>query len=445
MSGSIGGHRINRGDVQPTLDDYIRKVLRPFPGFQDCAITGSYNAGTKKDHGDIDLVVYIDAKDIRKLKKDFKDHLDNLPDDITIPFASGKRKGDKAQLFGTIVTCGFPIHGTSDPVQIDNILVTTKKDATFQRSFLNLNAQKQALFQGLIRVLLQHENPAQIFNHFGLEELPDPGPGQEYEFVLSTSGLSLRLVNLTGGFKELSRTEVWRSNNWNDVEWLLKDYDMDADYEDIIPVVAKKITDSRSRKRIVGIMKSMIRVGPGEVGTPKGDAKEAGIRLVQQALQVENRMASLVNYITESKNNGYMEHLSAYLTESNDNSKFKKSKLKLGTVCYGGDNSDKPMIWVPKQYAQQICDLFDVPNVGDMFLFRDTYYKNQFKIVRGSNYTTGLRQKEFKIRSITKYYIDPIPEELLTSKNFLYDFEDTLKRFMEQQGDRYYERNWMDA
>lgn len=302
MSGSIGGHRINRGDVQPTLDDYIEKVLKPFPGFQDCAITGSYNAGTKKDHGDIDLVVYIDAKDLKALKKDFKAYLEKLPDDITVPFSMGKRQGDKAQLFGAIVTCGFPIHGTSDPVQIDNILVTTKNDATFQRSFLNLNAQKQALFQGLVRVLLQHENPSSIFRHFELTDLPDPTAGQEYEFVLSTSGLSLRLVNLTSDFKEISRTEMWRSNNWSDVEWLLKDYNMDDDYENIIPIVAKRIRDERSRKRIVGIMKSMIRVGPGEVGTPKGEAKEQGIRLAQQTLQVESRMEPLTTYLLEAIN-----------------------------------------------------------------------------------------------------------------------------------------------
>lgn len=303
MSGSIGGHRINRGDVQPTLNDYIEKVLKPFPGFQDCSITGSYNAGTKKDHGDIDLVVYIDAKDIKKLKKDFKSYLDNLPDDVTIPFNAGKRQGDKAQLFGAIVTCGFPIHGTSDPVQIDNILVTTRNDATFQRSFLNLNAQKQALFQGLVRVLLQHENPTGIFRHFDLTELPDPQSGQEYEFVLSTAGLSLRLVNLSSDFKEISHTEVWRSNNWDDVKWLLKDYDMDSEYEDIINIVAKRIKDERSRRRIVGIMKSMIRVGPGEVGTPKGDAKEAGIKLAQQTLNVPECMEPLSTYLLEAFNN----------------------------------------------------------------------------------------------------------------------------------------------
>lgn len=303
MSGSIGAYRINRRDVQPTLDDYITKVLKPFPGFQSCDITGSYNAGTKKDHGDIDLVVYIDAKDIKKLKKDFKSYLDSLPDDITIPFLAGKRQGDKAQLFGAIVTCGFPIHGTTDPVQIDNILVTTRNDAAFQRSFLNLSAQKQALFQGLVRVLLREvSNPVGIFAHFGLENLPDAGPGQEYEFVLSATGLSLRLVNLSDDLHEISRTEVWRSNNWGDVEWLLKDYDMNDDYEDVIQIVGRRIRNERSRRRIVGIMKSMIRVGPGEVGTPKGDAKVAGIRLAHQVLNVPECMEPLYTYLSEAFN-----------------------------------------------------------------------------------------------------------------------------------------------
>ena len=298
MSGSIGGKRIARGDVQPTLNDYIEKVLKPFPGYQDCAITGSYNAGTKKDHGDIDLIVYIEAKDIKKLKKDFKAYLDKLPDDVTIPFTFGKRMGDKSQLFGAIVTCGFPIHGTADPVQIDNILVTTKNDASFQRNFLNLNAQKQALFQGITRVVLLHQNQDEIFKHFEIENLPEPQGNQEYEFVLSPTGLSLRLVTLTGDFKELNRTEMWRSNNWSDVEWLLHDYYVD-EYEDALELVAKNIKDERSRKRIVGIMKSMIRVGPGEVGTPKGDAKEAGIKLAQQKLQVES-LTSLRDYLLES-------------------------------------------------------------------------------------------------------------------------------------------------
>lgn len=320
MSGSIGGYRINRSDVQPTLDKYVETVLKPYPGFRDCVITGSYNAGTKKDHGDIDLVVYIDSKDLKSLKKDFKKYLESLPDNVTVPFEIGKRKGDKAQLFGSIVTCGFPIVGTSHPVQIDNILVTTEKDATFQKSFLNLNAQKQALFQGLVRVVLQHSNPYSIFKHFDLE-LPEPVANQEYEFVLSTAGLSLRLVNLSSDFKELNRVEVWRSNDWGDVEWLLKDYDINADYEDILDTVSNKIKDDRSRRRIIGIMKSMIKVGPGEVGTPKGEAKEAGIRLAKEKLNV---------------NEGLKTYLQEALVKKNQRLK-KYDKLKPGDNLKDGD------------------------------------------------------------------------------------------------------------
>ena len=59
MSGSIGGKRIRREEVQPTLDRYIERVLSKMPGFVSAQITGSYNAGTRKDHGDIDLAVHI--------------------------------------------------------------------------------------------------------------------------------------------------------------------------------------------------------------------------------------------------------------------------------------------------------------------------------------------------------------------------------------------------
>lgn len=306
MSGSIGANRIPTKSVKPTVEDYINKVLSKFPGYKSCDTTGSYNVimklGQEKQggHGDIDLAVHIEHSDLKKLKKEFKSYCEKLPDDVTVPFRDGKRKGDKAQLFGAIVTVGFPIHGETDKyVQIDNILVTTEKDMTFQKSFLDMNAQKQALFQGLVRVLLQHEDKEPIWKHFGFEGLPEPKSDQEYEFVLSTAGLSLRLITLTSERKEdtKKRVEVWRSNDWNDVKWLMKNYDFDGEYEDELKIVAKRITDERSRSRIVGIIRSMIHVGPGEVGTPKGKAKEDGIRLAEEILNVKAEHFSLPFYI----------------------------------------------------------------------------------------------------------------------------------------------------
>ena len=306
MSGSIGANRIPTKSVKPTVEDYIDKVLSKFPGYKSCDTTGSYNVimklGQEKEggHGDIDLAVHIEHSDLKKLKKEFKSYCEKLPDDVTVPFRDGKRKGDKAQLFGAIVTVGFPIHGETDKyVQIDNILVTTEKDMTFQKSFLDMNAQKQALFQGLVRVLLQHEDKEPIWKHFGFEGLPEPKSDQEYEFVLSTAGLSLRLITLTAERKEdtKKRVEVWRSNDWNDVKWLMKNYDFDGEYEDELKIVAKRITDERSRSRIVGIIRSMIHVGPGEIGTPKGKAKEDGIRLAEEILNVKAEHFSLPFYI----------------------------------------------------------------------------------------------------------------------------------------------------
>ena len=71
MSGSIGGSRIKRAEVEPTLALYINKVLNGFPGFVSAQITGSYNAGTRTDHGDIDIAVHINGNDLKKVKKDF--------------------------------------------------------------------------------------------------------------------------------------------------------------------------------------------------------------------------------------------------------------------------------------------------------------------------------------------------------------------------------------
>lgn len=308
MSGSIGGSRIPTKSVKPTVDNYIKKVLKGFPGYKDCDTTGSYNVimklgqEKKEGHGDIDLAVHIEHNDVKKLKKEFMEYVKTLPDDIIVPFTWGKYKGDKVKLWGNIVTLGFPIAGDEDKyVQVDNILVTTAKDMRFQKSFLDMNAQKQALFQGLVRVLLQHENKEAIWKHFGFEGLPEPDKDQEYEFCLSTAGLSLRLITLTPERKEdtKKRVEVWRSTDWDDVEWLMRDYDFNGEYEDELDIVAKRITDERSRSRIVGIIKSMIQVGPGEVGTPKGDGKLAAQKLASEKLGVklEGLFISLKDYI----------------------------------------------------------------------------------------------------------------------------------------------------
>lgn len=277
MSGSIGADRIPRSAVQDTVDSYIKKVLSGFDGFRSAKITGSYNAGKKKDHGDIDLAVYIEGgdRDLRTVKKELLAYLQASPD--TLAFKAGRNKGKKSQMYGQVVTCQVPIVGFKGlSVQVDNIVVLSEKDQEYTQNFLDADAAKQGLLMGLVRTVLLEENPDTVFKRMGIKKLPELAPNQEFEFVLSGSGLSLRKVTLED-FKEVDREEVWRTNDWQDVVKLLKDYDLSQDFDHLLGQVKEKIQDARARRRIIGIMKSMINIGAGEKGTPKGDAKERAI------------------------------------------------------------------------------------------------------------------------------------------------------------------------
>ena len=327
-SGSIGGNRILRADVKPTVEKYEKEVLQKFPGYKKCEITGSYNAGTKKDHGDIDLCIWIDSKeDIKNVKKEFKKHVEDLPDELTPKFRSGKNQGKKAQLYGSIVTCQIPIVGKEDEfVQIDNIIVLTPEELNFQKSFLNLNAQSQTFDTAIVRVA-PDDKKEKAFKHYGIADLPRLDTNQEFEFVLSSAGLSLRKVTLTDERKQKAKEEIWRSVNWEDVTWLLDmilDFNSDGkEYEEMLDRAAEVFkNDERARKRICGVMKSMINIGPGEVGTPKGEAKEKGIKLAYDKLGVE---------MNENKiENNYFKPINKYLTESIDKyfSKQEIEKIK---------------------------------------------------------------------------------------------------------------------
>ena len=74
MSGSIGGSRIKRESVQSTFNNYVNEVLKGFPGFVKAEITGSYNAGIKNDHGDLDLVILVRGFDLKLVKKNFRNY-----------------------------------------------------------------------------------------------------------------------------------------------------------------------------------------------------------------------------------------------------------------------------------------------------------------------------------------------------------------------------------
>jgi len=288
MSGSIGANRIPRAAVETTLKSYIEKVLRKFPGFRSAKISGSYNTSVKPDHGDIDLVIHIegDEQDRKKLKQNFASYISSLPDDITVPFKSGRHVGKKAAGTGDIVIVQFPIEGYPDlNVQIDNMIVASEQESDYRKSFLDLPAEKQGLLVGLAKAILLEENPTEIFKRLGITDVPKLEKNQEFEFNLSNKGLTLRLVTLGDNFKELGRNEIWTSFDWSNILKLFQNYKLDGTWEDLLNDINSKLKNPRSRNRVKGVFNSLVVINAGEAGTPKGDNKLAAKTKVDNMLE----------------------------------------------------------------------------------------------------------------------------------------------------------------
>ena len=285
MSGSAGGNRIPKEVVEKTVQDYIDKVLSKFPGFKKAKVTGSYNAGTKQDFGDIDLIVQLDGTDKKIIKQDLAKYCATLPDSVIVPFKSDKYKGKKSLSSGELVTILYPIVGIPDQfVQIDNIVSISEEESTFKNTFLDYSAEVQGLLLGLAKVICLEEDPKSIFKRLGITNVPELEPNQEYEFNLSGVGLTLRIVTLDN-FKEIDRTDVWKSSDWSTVKKLFANYNIDTDFKILLKELASTLKNPRSKNRIKGIFKSMVSIKSGEVGTPKGDNKQIALNSVDSMLE----------------------------------------------------------------------------------------------------------------------------------------------------------------
>lgn len=285
MSGSAGGNRIPREAVQPTVDDYIKKVISKYPGFKSAKVTGSYNTSNKVDFGDIDLVVQIKGEDKKLIKQELAKFFSSLPDSVIVPFKSEKYSGKKFMNTGELVTILYPISGYPDQfVQIDNIISISEEESTFKNTFLDYPAEIQGLLLGLAKVICLEEDPKTIFKRLGITNIPELGPNQEYEFNLSSSGLTLRIVTLDN-FKEVDRTEAWKTSDWSKIKLLFQNYNIDSDFPTLLSDLSKKLINSRSKNRVKGIFKSMVSIKSGEVGTPKGDNKQKALDNVDKLLE----------------------------------------------------------------------------------------------------------------------------------------------------------------
>lgn len=307
MSGSIFGNRIKTIEVKPTVDSYINKVLKKFKTdkyeFIKCVPTGSYNRYMKENkvkqggHGDIDLIVYISINkeyknkiSIADIKKEFKLFLDSLSDDITVPFRDGNNKGKKSQLFGSIVTCGFPINKENnyykdEYVQIDNMIVLSENDYNFQSNFFNMSVQMQSTLQGIFRCILWE-------NYYKYKE----NNLEQVEYNFSYNKLTLRGVsyidNIDWKEDKSKRIILSENNDWNNVMKVLEcncpffiNYIKENNIIGLINAI-KEHYDSRSQKRIFGVINSMIRIGENEKNTEKGNEKEQFIEFVKNTFKI---------------------------------------------------------------------------------------------------------------------------------------------------------------
>jgi cytidyltransferase-like protein len=302
MSGSAGGNRITRESVANTVNNYVDRILKKFPAFKSAKISGSYNTSAKEDFGDIDLIVNLKATDKKNIKLELAKFLSSLPDDVIVPFKSEKYKGKKYLNTGEIVTILYPIEGQPDQyVQIDNIVSVSDDEAEFKKEFLDYPAEVQGLLLGLSKVICLEEDPKSIFARMGITNIPELEANQEYEFNLSSAGLTLRIVTLDN-FKEVDRTEVWKTSNWSNIKKLFTNYKIDGSFEELLNDIASKVKNPRSKNRIKGIFNSMVSIKSGEVGTLKGDNKQKSLDKVNNTLTETNLGRYLASLLLEQDN-----------------------------------------------------------------------------------------------------------------------------------------------
>ena len=276
MSGAAGGVTINKEDLKATIRDYRETVLKPLNLDTSYNITGIRRRPEKMVFGDIDIVLSFPQGEKKQLKKDFANHLAQIDKIPTMPH----KKNLKYFIHGSIVTTLYPIVGKEDQfVQIDNIIAASEDEGKFTHSMLDLPAQEQGLALGLAKAVFTELDVNQVNQLFKDLNIPQPvetpGEGEEYDFNLNTSELSLRIVPIgkNGG------REIWKSSKFNDIQILLNSLGVDIkkDKFDTIIQTVKGFKNRRSIDRLKGMFTRNIRVGNAEVGRDKGIAKQQSL------------------------------------------------------------------------------------------------------------------------------------------------------------------------
>ena len=289
MSGAAGGSRISKENLKATIRDYRENVLKPLDLDKSYSITGVRSRPEKDIYGDIDIVVSFPGGDKKELKQDlakFISQIDKIP---SLPH----KKNNKYFIHGNIVSILYPIIGKEgEYVQIDNIVAASKEEGKFAYNMLDLPAQEQTLAIGLAKTIFTELDEKQIeklFKELNVPTSDRPGEGEEYDFNLNPSELTLRIVPIG----EKDGREIWRSNKFEDVKKLTAalGVDIEKDKFDTIVSKVKKFKNRRSIDRLKGMFAKNIRVGDAEKEIEKGIKKQQAMDTVAA---LENKYSSLV-------------------------------------------------------------------------------------------------------------------------------------------------------
>ena len=289
MSGAAGGSRINKEDLKVTIRDYRDNILKPLGLDKSYSITGVRSRPEKSIFGDIDIVVSFPGGDKKELKQDLAKFLSQVDKIPAIPH----KKNNKYFIHGNIVSTLYPIIGKEGEfVQIDNIVTSSEEEGKFTYNMLDLPAQEQTLAIGLAKAIFTELDEKQIENLFKELNVPTnerPGEGEEYDFNLNPSELSLRIVPIG----QSNGREIWKSSKFEDVKKLTASLGINIEkdkFEDIVPKI-KKFKNRRSIDRLKGMFAKNIRVGDAEKGIEKGIKKQQAIDAVAA---LENKYNPLV-------------------------------------------------------------------------------------------------------------------------------------------------------
>lgn len=286
MSGAAGGSRIDRENLKQTIRSYRDNVLKPLGLDGSYNITGVRNRKDKYSYGDIDIVLAFKEGDRVELKQELAKHLSQIGDIPTMPH----KKDKKYFIHGNIVTTLYPISGREgEYVQIDNIVSVGKDEGKFTHNMLDLPAEQQTLAISLVKAVFTELNDNQIQNLFrqlGITNPEQPGEGEEYDFNLNPTELSLRIVPIG---KNDGR-EIWKSANFADVKKIPTALGIDIENDTFNQILQKikQFKERRSVERFKGLFNRNIRVGAAEKDTEKGNTKQQALDAVA-ALQEQNQ------------------------------------------------------------------------------------------------------------------------------------------------------------